>query len=146
VIIRTRLTGLVSAESARAWQRQLQAQLRALPDRTQFALLLDIRGYEPADLDAHKVMRAVVPEILIRHGMRPAFLDLFPGTPEPVLETERGIRVIAFANVHHDATKMSDYERRIGRDDQRFFTDINAAEEWLESVLSARLRVPPSSD
>ena len=36
--------------------------------------------------------------------------------------------------VHHDADKMAEYERRIAKPDQRFFTDRSAAERWLATL------------
>lgn len=76
-------------------------------------------------------MRTVVPDVLIAHGLRPAFLDLFPEVPEPVIRTDRGVLCVAFANVHHDETKMARYEERIASANQRFFTSRADAEEWI---------------
>lgn len=109
----------------------LKDEVDRLPDGTRFKLLLDLSGYEPASIDAHKAMRDVVPSLLIAHGLRPAFVDLFPEAPEPALRTERGVVCVAFANVHHDETKMERYEELIATANQRFFTSRPAAEEWL---------------
>jgi hypothetical protein len=79
-------------------------------------------------------MRGVVPALLAAHGLRPAVLDLFDDPPEPPLATARGVRITAFANVHHEAAKMAEYERRIGRPRQRFFSDPAAAERWLAEL------------
>lgn len=76
-------------------------------------------------------MRNVIPEVLAAHGMRPAFIDLFDEKPEMATTLTRGIHCTGFANVHHDRTKMENYERKIAKLNQRFFTDPNAAERWL---------------
>jgi hypothetical protein len=133
-ILRTELTGTVDAGAVRAWQDGLHGAVAGIPDGTAVKLLLDLRGYEPADLDAHKAMRDVVPELLLSHGMRPAFLDLFDDPPTVQVTTARGISIAAFANVHHDAEKMGEYERRIAKPDQRFFTEREAAEHWLAAL------------
>jgi hypothetical protein len=44
------------------------------------------------------------------------------------------VRATAFANVHHDAAKMEEYDRRIATPSQRFFADREAAERWLAGV------------
>ena len=108
----TELKGPVDVEAVKAWRAGLQEQVDRIPDGTRFRLLLDLTGYEPAGLDAHKAMRTVVPDLLVAHGLRPAFLDLFPEAPEPAITAEREVVCVAFANVHQDETKMSRYEER----------------------------------
>jgi len=133
-LLRTTLQGPVTTDDVRAWRDGLHRAAAAVPDGGRFQLLLDLSGFAPADLDAHRAMRTVVPELLAAHGLRPAFLDLFDEQPEVPVTLTRGVRCVAFANVHHDAAKMADYERRIGTPTQRFFTDAAAAERWLLSV------------
>jgi hypothetical protein len=130
----TELRGPVDVEAVRAWSSELRAEVDRLPCGTRFRLLLDLTGYEPLSLDAHKEMRTVIPSLLIAHGLRPAFLDLFPEEAEPELRAERDVVCVAFANVHHDETKMARYEERIATVDQRFFTSRASAEEWLATT------------
>ncbi|WP_415910539.1 hypothetical protein [Oleiharenicola sp. Vm1] len=130
-LVRSRLTGTVAAADVARWAAALHAAVAALPDGTSFRLLLDLHGYEPADLDAHKAMRDVVPALLCVCGLRPAFADLFPEFGEPVVAAAPRVRCVAFANVHHDPAKMEKYERQIAKPEQRFFTDARAAEAWL---------------
>ncbi|HEX2046874.1 MAG TPA: hypothetical protein VHF27_03860 [Acidimicrobiales bacterium] len=129
----TELRGPVDVEAVEAWRAELQGEVDRLPEGTRFRLLLDLTGYEPASLDAHKAMRTVVPSLLVAHGLRPAFLDLFPEAPEPELRAERDVVCVAFANVHHDEEKMGRYEERIATANQRFFTSRAAAEAWLRA-------------
>lgn len=134
-LVVARLSGLIEVVHAHAWSSALARAVAAVPDGGAFALLLDLHGYEPADLDAHRAMREVVPRLLARHGMRPAFVDLFDEREEPVIGLDRQVRCIAFANVHHDAQKMARYRERIERVDQRFFTDAASARAWLLHVV-----------
>lgn len=129
----TRLSGPVSEADVRSWEAALAGALARIEDGGVFKLLYDLRFYEPADLDAHRAMRTVVPLLLAAHGFRTAILDLFEGADLP-LTTARGIRCLAAACVHHDAGKMTEYERRLGRPTERFFTDRAEAETWLASV------------
>ena len=127
----TELRDTVDVAAVETWRAGLMEAVAAIPDGTSFKMLLDLRGYEPVSLDAHKAMRDVVPSLLVEHGLRPAFLDLFPEAEEPAIRAERDVVCVAFANVHHDPEKMARYEERIATADQRFFTSRSAAEEWL---------------
>lgn len=133
MILTTRLTGTVTTADVARWKESLARDAEQIPDGGTFRLLLDLRGYEPADPDAHKAMRVVIPLFLADYGFRTALLDLFPGTELP-LHNLRGITCTAFANVHHDATKMATYEERLARANEHYFTDADAARAWLESL------------
>ncbi len=132
-ILFSRLGGTVTVADVRRWEAALAAALGEIEDGGVFRLVSDLRGYEGADMDAHKAMRMVVPLLLAAHGFRTALLDLFEGADLP-LTTTRGIRCLAVACVHHDAGKMGEYERRLGRPTERFFTDRAEAEAWLVTV------------
>jgi len=130
-ILQTELKGPVTQGDVELWKKNLHTELNRIPDGRAFRLLLDLHGFEPVDLEAHKAMRLVIPHILMQHGMRPAYADLFdePGTISVSMLRNR--RCFAFANVHHDENKMGQYEIKIGRSDQRFFTDPTKARQWL---------------
>jgi hypothetical protein len=132
--LRTALGGTATVADVEGWRQGLERTLAEIPDNSTFKLLFDLRGYEPADLDAHRAMRGVVPALLASHGLRPAVLDLFDERSDLPLGAARGIEVTAFANVHHDSAKMDEYERRIARPNQRFFADREAAERWLAEL------------
>ncbi|HEX2052622.1 MAG TPA: hypothetical protein VHJ78_02705, partial [Actinomycetota bacterium] len=134
-ILRTALKGPVSTADVAAWKDGLARAVGGISAGSDFGLLLDLVGYEPADLGAHKAMRTVIPELLASHGMRPAFLDLFEDAPEVPVSVENGIRCVAFANAHHDKDKMAGYTQRIGRNEQRFFTDVDEAYAWIQKFL-----------
>ena len=133
-VVRTELGGRVTTADVMAWAEGLSRVLAALPPGTRFGLLYDLTGFAPADAGAHKAMREVVPRALAGRGMRPAVLDLFDPPPEVPVTAADGVVCVAFANVHHDAGKMADYDRRVGRADQRFFADAAAAERWLAGL------------
>jgi len=132
-ILVSRLGGTVTEADVRRWEGALAAALGEIEDGGVFRFVSDLRGYEAADMDAHKAMRTVVPLLLAAHGFRTALLDLFEGADLP-LTTTRGIRCLAVACVHHDAGKMGEYERRLGRPTERFFTDRAEADAWLASL------------
>jgi len=129
----TRLQGTVGTDDVRRWIDGLHRELDRIADDTRFNIIVDLHGYEPGDLGAHKEMRTVVPLTLTRYGFRTAFFDLFDPVDVP-LERTRGITCVAAAHVHHDADKMDEYNHRIGRPNERFFTDYRAAEAWIEAL------------
>ena len=129
----TRLRGAVTLGEVRQWREGLAQTLDRLAGDTRFKLIVDVRDYEPEDMAAHKEMRVVIPLMLAEHGFRTALLDLF----EPVdLSTRmtRGIACVAVAHVHHDSGKMEEYDARLGRDRERFFTDYEVAVSWIERL------------
>ncbi|WP_141733076.1 hypothetical protein [Oligoflexus tunisiensis] len=130
-ILQTELKGAVTRDDVELWKKSLYEELDRIPDGRLFRLLLDLNGFEPVDMEAHKAMRLVIPEILMNHGMRPAVADLFDDPGELHITMLRNRRCFAFANVHHDENKMSLYEIRIGRSDQKFFTNSKQARQWL---------------
>ncbi|HYX37028.1 MAG TPA: hypothetical protein VE954_28335 [Oligoflexus sp.] len=130
-ILQTELKGSVTREDVLLWKKNLHAALERIPDGRAFRLLLDLKGFEPVDIEAHKAMRLVIPHILLSHGMRPAYADLFDDPGKLSVTLQRSQRCFAFANVHHDENKMGQYEMKIGRSDQRFFTDPDKARQWL---------------
>ena len=132
-VLITELTGAVSTSDVMEWREGLHRELARLPAHSSFHLLMNLSGFEPVDIAAHKQMRTVIPEVLARHGLRPAFIDLFDERPEMHVTVSNGIRCVAFANVHHDETKMANYQQRIAKPNQQFFTDVNAALNWLKT-------------
>ena len=139
-LISARLAGHVHVEDIMRWEAALQESLAQVPASSGFKLLIDLSGYELHDMAAHKMMRGIVPQLLAAHGMRPAVLDLFPEVIMPVTQTTGKI-CLAYANVHHDVDKMTEYERTLGRANQRFFTDASVARQWIlaldNTVLNA---------
>lgn len=133
-VLRTTLSGDASVTDVGEWERGLRQVLSTLPPGTRFKLLYDLRGFRPGDLSAHRAMREVVPGVLAAHGMRPAVADLFDPPPAVTVSHTPAAVCVGFANVHHDQVKMNDYERRVGRPDQRFFSDFEAAAGWLRAL------------
>src|SRR5688572_1578292 len=100
--LHTALKGLVSVDDVDEWKASLRATVAEVPAGATFKLLFDLHGYEPATMDAHKAMRAVVPLLLAETGMRPAVVDLFDDEPHVDVASAPPVRCVAFANVHHD--------------------------------------------
>ena len=125
----TQLSGTVDVAEVERWIAGLDAELAKIPDGTEIVLLSDLHGYEPADLDAHKRMRDVIPTRLAAMGFRTTLADVVGAT----LEVARAPRVVCskVAHVHHDAGKMAAYEAGHATPHERFFTSAAFANEWI---------------
>jgi hypothetical protein len=137
-LLTTQLTGDLHVQDIARWEASLQETLAQVEENGGFKLLVDLAGYELQDMAAHKAMRVVIPQLLAAYGLRPALLDLFPEA-ELTLTRTRGIVCQAVANVHHDVDKMAEYERTLGRANQRFFTNVEEARAWLLALDQAAL-------
>lgn len=133
----TRLAGTCDLDDVRRWSASLDEAIAQMEDGSRFKLLSDLTGYEFAEVSAHREMRSVLPRKLAEHGFRTALLDLFEGV-QITLREVRGISCAAYAHVHHDGWKMNDYELRLSRPIERFFSDRTAAEAWLRSIPLGR--------
>ena len=130
-LLQTELSGTIAVADVLLWRDRLYQALALIQDNGQFFLWSNLQGYKPANIEAHQMMRPIIPELLISHGMRPAYADLFDESPEIDITLARGIRCLAHATIHHDQTKMSHFECTIAKRNQRFFSDPREAENWL---------------
>jgi G3E family GTPase len=131
----TRLQGIVTCVDVEHWQRSLELAIASFAENTAFRLVVDYTDYAFADIDAHKAMRVVIPQLLSQYGFRTGLFDLVEEPSLPLGNT-RGISCVAVAFVHHDEHKMAMYEEQIGRAQERFFVDYEQALAWITSTLS----------
>ncbi|MBL9019836.1 MAG: hypothetical protein JNL83_36970 [Myxococcales bacterium] len=125
----SQLTGTVDVAGVERWIAALDAELAKIPAGTEIVLLSDLYGYEPADLEAHKRMRDVIPTRLAAMGFRTGLADAVGAA----IEIAAAPRVVCskVAHVHHDATKMAAYEAAHASPRERFFTSAAFANEWI---------------
>ena len=135
-IVVSRLSGTTDLAAARAWQRALHLSVRLVPAEAEIRLLVDQSGYRPSSLDVHRVVRTVVPDLLALYGVRPALADLVGATYSINQQPDR--RLVACALVHDNPFKMATLDRAVGRADQRFFSDLDVALQWLEQAPSPK--------
>jgi hypothetical protein len=133
-LVITRLSGRIAEEDVTFWRESLTKELARIPSGRPFKLLVDSVGYDPVDISVHKAMRSVVPAFLADYGFRTALLELADAGGPVALHQTRGIRCIAVAHVHHEATKMDELDRRLGKDNERFFADRPQAETWIDAL------------
>ncbi|MBM3506526.1 MAG: hypothetical protein FJX64_02165 [Alphaproteobacteria bacterium] len=129
-LLTTELIGTVTVADAERWNANVGSALAAIPDGTSFRWLSNMHGYEPADLNAHKGMRATIPSALVRHGFLTGYFALTNMPPVP-LHYDRGVVCAAIAHVHHDLDKMARYREKIASPTEDFFTDLAAARAWV---------------
>lgn len=132
-LVTTHLVGEISEPDLKTWKKTLANALNRVPDHGRFKLLVNLDGFRAAGLDVHKKFRTILPCLLAGYGYRIGYLDLFPEAKVSLRQT-RGIRCVAMANVHHDATKMKDYHDRFSCATEDYFTDLPRALNWIRNV------------
>ena len=126
----TALNGVVSFGDVAAWEAELYGAARSLPAGTRFQVIEDLRGYEVADQDlaVHKEMRTVTPRFLAAHGFVVGFFRLYDEPAPDATEPRQAWRVV---HLHHDEHKMARYRELLGSETESFFSDTDAARDWL---------------
>lgn len=132
-LVTTRLSGLLDTADIQNWENTLIKTMEQVPDDIDIKMLVDLHGFKAENFEVHKQYRNIIPLLLARHGYRIGYLDMFPEA-NITLTTERGIRVVAMANVHQDETKMKDYQEKFSTPFEQYFTDPAAAHKWILSV------------
>lgn len=126
----TRLCGVLNGQDICRWSASLENAFRKIPDNGKFKILVNLHGFRAADMETHKRFRTIMPALLADYGYRIGYLDMFPEA-NVELKNTRGIRCVAMANVHHEETKMNDYQARFGSDSEAYFTDPAKARNWI---------------
>ena len=136
-ILRTRLTGPTGPAEVVAWRASLYIAAARLPRGTHFKLLVDIRGYNVADVEppVHQVQREVIPIFLANYHYRTGFLDFF-GVKWDFGATKEDAYCVAVAHVHNECGKMDLYRQTLGREDEGFSCRLDEAEAWIKDVPS----------
>lgn len=128
----TAINGVMDFATVAAWEAELYGAIRALPAGSDFQVIEDLRGYEVGDqaMAVHKELREVTPRFYAAHGFVVGFFKLYDETPPEPSEPRKCRRVV---HLHHDAFKMERYRELLGTPDESFFSDVDAAREWLTS-------------
>lgn len=126
----TKLNGKMNSIDIERWKDSLHAVMDTIPGNTSFKILVDLHGFEAENTEVHKEYRAIIPLLLADYGYRIGYLDMFPeATAE--MQNKRGVQCVAMANVHHNADKMLDYETRFSKPHEHYFTEPEAALNWI---------------
>ena len=133
-LIVTRLNGNINELDVDAWEQSLKKALSQIPDNSTFKILIDLHGFEAANIAVHKKFRIIIPLTLAEFGWKVGYVDLFEEGRTLKIATCRGIKCLYAAHVHHDATKIEKYEQSFGRANEHFFTDSQKAEAWINTV------------
>ncbi|MEQ8413407.1 MAG: hypothetical protein RIB71_03040 [Imperialibacter sp.] len=130
----TKLSGDVTIPDIEKWETSLYKALDAIGDGGQFKILVDLFGFSAINVDAHKRYREIIPRTLADYGWRVGYLDMFQEANGLLLTSKRGIRCVAAAHVHQDATKIEKYQSLYGTEWEQFFTDPLQAREWIAQL------------
>lgn len=136
-VLELRLSGLLNFEDIDTWKLMIMKAVSEIPDNTEIRTLVNLFGFKAENFEVHKAYRNIIPLLLADFGYRIGYLDMFPeATVE--LRHHRGIRCVAMANVHQDATKMKDYQERFSNPHEQYFTDQDAAVNWIYGLQAIR--------
>ncbi len=131
----THISGDVDKSDIILWEKSLNRSLEEIEPNQTFKIFVNLHGFKALNIDAHKRFRNIVPATLAQYGWKVGYLDLFKEETRGLAVTHtRGIRCVAAAHCHQDASKIGMYETRYGRDNERYFTDPTKANEWIEEV------------
>lgn len=129
-VLEIRLSDIVSFEDIETWKLVIRKAVAEIPDNSEIRVLVNLFGFKAENVEVHKAYRNIIPLLLADFGYRIGYLDLFPEASLE-LSNHRGIRCVAMANVHQDATKMSTYQERFSTAREQYFTDQEAAVDWI---------------
>lgn len=130
-LITTQISGNAALTDVQKWEASLYAALKEIPDNSSFKIMVDLHGFKAVDFEVHKAFREIVPRTLSNYGWKVGYLDLFPET-NIVLTNDRGIQCKAAVHVHHDETKIKNYDENYSSENERFFTDPTVARKWID--------------
>lgn len=124
------VSGRLDCGDVAAWEAELYGAARSIPEGAQFQMIDDLRGYEVAEQSTavHRELRDVSPRFLAAHGFVTGFFRLYEVEAPAKSEPRECIRVV---HLHHDDQKMARYREVLGSDREGFFSDPDAARDWL---------------
>ncbi len=130
----THISGDMDKSDVEEWELSLKNGLDKIQSDGTFRILVNLHGFKAVDFDAHKRFRAIIPSTLANYGWKVGYVDLFDEASTMTFSNTRGIKCMAAAHAHQDASKIELYEERFGKEDERFFTDPIEAENWISNL------------
>ncbi|TGK82240.1 hypothetical protein EHQ24_13320 [Leptospira noumeaensis] len=132
-LITTRLSGLITETEVSQWKDGLEKTFTELPQGTKFKIFVNLHGFSPASMSAHKMYREIIPLLLSKYNWRIGYLDLFEEAKDLKLTSENGTECLAAVHCHHDSYKINEYEKKFGKDSEHFWDDPERSATWIES-------------
>lgn len=144
-LINTHLSGDVDLADIEQWEQSLHAALDKIPDNSIFKILINLYGFKAVDFTVHKRYREIILLTLANYGWKVGYVDLFEEAANMQFNYLRGIKCVGAAHVHQDASKIEKYESLFSRENERFFTDPQAAEKWIVELPISNLSNSPEA-
>ncbi|PJZ46380.1 hypothetical protein [Leptospira brenneri] len=132
-LVTTRITGAVTETEILSWKQGLENTFANLPSGTKFKIFVNLHGLNPASVSAHKSYRDIIPLLLSKHNWRVGYLDLFEEANNLKLTSENGVECVAAVHCHHDSYKITEYERKFGKESEHFYDDPQSSEIWIRN-------------
>ena len=118
------LSGDVNSSIVKEWKTSIKNESSLIKSGSVFKAFLSLRGCKCINMEVHKEMRKVIPYFLADYNFKAGYLNLFPEIIVP-LKISRDIQCLAVAHVHHDSSKMEDYQKRFGSNLEKFLLRNN---------------------
>lgn len=134
-LVVTRIGGNVGMAEIEYWERTLHDALRKIKDGGVFKILVNLHGFKATNFEAHKRFRTIIPVTLALYGWKTGYTGLFEEEAKQLkIILTRNIQCAGAAHCHHDETKISLYEERFSKRNERYFTDPEAARLWITEL------------
>ena len=131
-LIITEISGDIEMQDIIRWEETLQEALNQVEDSESLRIFVNLHGFKAANLAAHKYFRSIVPLTLADYGWKVGYVAMFPEQAnEMVITRKRNVQCIAAAHCHQDTEKIERYEQLYSSEDEHFFTDPDAALNWI---------------
>lgn len=131
-LLTTQISGDAAIEDVKRWEASLQKSLEEISDNGVFKIFINLDGFKAVNFEVHKAFREIISRTLANFGWRVGYLDMFPEASVE-LKSERGIVCKAAVHLHHDETKITNYDKNYSRQNERFFTDVYKAKAWIDN-------------
>ncbi len=129
----TKLKGTITLDDVKKWKQELLAASNMV-DRP-FKFIFDNYNFNATSMDVHRAYRDFVPILLAKHGL---IVSLLTAGDKQIVAKEYDATLPpckAMALVHHYKYKMQRLDREHQKENQRYFCNCRAAEEWINSYI-----------
>ena len=138
MMLYSRLSGVIGIEENILWKRGLYLEHGKIEKNGIFKMALDVRGYEFANIEAHKFHRTIIPFFLAENN-----LTLSTLIDDDLVELKKGAqpcgkKCLAVAMIHHDLEKMENLDRTYGTATERYFHDYDEGYAWIRGINAQR--------
>ena len=131
----TRISGLVGYTELKQWEELLINESQKIPANSEFKFFVDESGYQFNDQNVHKAKKDIMPKFLAHYGFMLSVLPTVEITRlrKEIKLNDKGIHCIAICMNHHDEEKMAEIQQTYGKENEKYFSNFQRAEQWVQA-------------